>query len=71
MYNECYNVICFENQHLANSASIVRLIQLGINRHKNDVFGCPEVVDQAIARAFTFLDITIANTYLEYSIARP
>ena len=49
----------------------VRLIQLGINRHKNYVFRCLEVVDQTIARTFAFLDIAIANAYLEYSIARP
>ena len=49
----------------------VRLIQLGINRHKNDVCGRLEVVDYAIARTFAFLNITVPHPHLEYSVARP
>ena len=48
----------------------VRLIQLGINRHKNDVCGRFEVVDHAIARTFAFLNIA-PNPHLAYGVARP
>lgn len=48
----------------------VRLIQLGINRHKNDVCGRSEVVYQAIARTFAFLNITVPHPHLEYGIMR-
>lgn len=46
----------------------VRLIQLGINRHKNDVCGRSEVVYQAIARTFAFLNITVLYQHLEYGV---
>ena len=49
----------------------VRLIQLGINRHKNDVCRCLEVVDQAIARTFAFPDIPVPHPHLEYGVVRP
>ena len=42
----------------------VRLIQFGINRHKNDVCRCLEMVDQAIAGTFAFLDITVSHPHL-------
>ena len=49
----------------------VRLIQLGINRHKNYVCRCLEVVDQAIARTFSLPDIPVPHPHLEYGISRP
>jgi len=46
----------------------VGLIQLGINRHKNDVCWRLEVINQAIARTFAFLNITVPHPDLEYRI---
>jgi len=49
----------------------VRLIQLGINCHKNDVCGRFEVVHHAIARTFAFLNITVPHPHLKYGVVRP
>lgn len=48
----------------------IRLVQLGIDRHKDDVCRCLEVIDHAIARMFAFLNVTVPHSYLEYGVAR-
>ena len=40
----------------------IRLVQLGIDRHKDDVCRRLEVIDHAIARTFAFLNVTVPHS---------